>query len=92
MNTPQNVPPSRPENAALAPKAENNFTETDNIPLKIPRAMRRAASLNAGVPPLGDRNASSRPDESVKKEADSVYTRSPVRPRRTMEEKENHGC
>lgn len=78
MNLPQNVLASRPENAALAPKAENNFTETD-IPLKIPRAMRKATSSNFG-----------KQDEPVEKNADAVHTRSPIPQRRKMTEKENH--
>ncbi|XP_054788474.1 kinesin-like protein KIN-4C isoform X2 [Prosopis cineraria] len=89
VNSRPNIPLSRPENAAVAPRAEGGFTEAD-ITLKIPRAMRKAAPSNGGAI-LWDRNAG-KPEESVatKKESDAIDTRSPIRPRRTSE-KENHG-
>ncbi|KAK7301105.1 hypothetical protein RJT34_11965 [Clitoria ternatea] len=88
-NIPQRMPPPRPENALVAPKAEKNSTETD-IPLRIPRAMRRQVSSNAAGLPLGERNAC-KPDETViKKEPDVVEPRSPIQQKRTFE-KENHG-
>lgn len=86
-NSRPNMPLSRPENAAVAPRAESNFMETD-ITLKIPRAMRKAASSNGGVP-LWDRNAGKLEESVTKKESD-VDTRSPVRQKRTLE-KENNG-
>ncbi|KAI9097958.1 hypothetical protein K1719_025729 [Acacia pycnantha] len=90
VNSRPNIPLSRQESAAVPPKAEGGLTEAD-IPLKIPRAMRKAAApSNGGGAPLWDRNAG-KPEESVaKKESDVVDTRSPIRPRRTSE-KENHG-
>lgn len=89
LNSRPNIPSSRPENAAVAPKVEGGFMEeTDISTLKIPRAMRKAASSNSGVP-LWDRNAG-KPEESVTKKEPDVDTRSPVRQKRTME-KENHG-
>ncbi|XP_028802081.1 kinesin-like protein KIN-4C [Neltuma alba] len=89
VNSRPNIPLSRPENAAVAPRAEGGFSEAD-ITLKIPRAMRKAAPSNGGAP-LWDRNAG-KPEESIatKKESDVIDTRSPIRPRRTSE-KENHG-
>lgn len=87
-NIPQKIHSYRPENASVVPKAENNFIETD-IPLKIPRAMRKQVPSNGGVP-FGDRNAGSKPEESVNKEHEVFDARSPVRQKRTLE-KENSG-
>ncbi|KAI4307496.1 hypothetical protein L6164_030675 [Bauhinia variegata] len=87
---PAQIRPSRPENAAVAPKVEGFSFDPEDIPLKLPRVMRKAASSNAVVP-FWDRN-SSKPDESVvKTESDVIDTRSPVRQKRTFEEKENSG-
>ncbi|TKY74442.1 Kinesin protein FRA1 [Spatholobus suberectus] len=74
---------SRPENAASAPRAEGNIVDP-NVPLKLPRAGRRAASSNGGVP-LWDRNAG-KSDESVSKEPEVFETRR----KRTLDEKENN--
>ena len=87
IELPPNLPSTRPENAASAPRAENAVYDAD-IPLKVPRAMRRSASSNGGVP-LWDRNAG-KIEDPVTKEPEAG-TRSPVRQRiRTLEEKENH--
>lgn len=85
---PQRKPPSRPENAACAPRAEANFVDPDS-PVKRPSAARRAGSSNTGVP-LWDRNAG-KSDESVSKEPENIEarTRTPQRQKRTQEEKEN---
>lgn len=91
LNSRPNIPLSRPENAAVAPRAEGGGLLEGNIALRIPRAMRKAAPSNVGVP-LWDRNGG-KPEESatIKKETDVVdNTRSPIRPRRPSE-KENHG-
>lgn len=90
MNIPHKLPSSKPENAASAPKAEGNFVDPDS-PLKLPRAMRKAAPSNGGVP-LWDRNAG-KSDESVNnnKEPEVVEARrSPLRQKRTLGEKENN--
>ncbi|XP_027368410.1 kinesin-like protein KIN-4C [Abrus precatorius] len=90
MNIPQKMHWSRPENVSVAPKVEKSLTETD-IPLRIPRAMRKQVSSNVGGLPLGDRNASNKPDESVnKKDSEVVEARSPVQPKKIFE-KENNG-
>ncbi|KAE9609086.1 hypothetical protein Lal_00020245 [Lupinus albus] len=88
VNRPLKMPSSRPENAASAPKAEGNFMEPVS-PLKL-RAMRKAAGpSNSGVP-LWDKNAS-KSGESVnnRNEPEGLETRGPLRPKRTMGEKEN---
>ncbi|KAK7282893.1 hypothetical protein RIF29_12000 [Crotalaria pallida] len=88
VNIPHKKPPSRPENAASAPKAEGNFMDPDS-PLKL-RAMRKAAAASNSGLPFWDRNAG-KSDESVNnhKEPEVVETRSPLRHKRTMGEKEN---
>ncbi|KAK7351230.1 hypothetical protein VNO77_10526 [Canavalia gladiata] len=78
---------SKSDSAASAPRAEGNFVDPE-IPLKIPRAGRRASSSNGGVP-LWDRNAG-KSDESVSKEPGVFERRSPLRPKRTLDEKENN--
>lgn len=86
-------PASEPENAAAAdnpekiepPKKPDNScpSESDTIPLKLPRAMR-----SNGSKLLRERNAE---DESTNttKEPPALVPTSPVRPTRTSEEKEN---
>lgn len=86
-------PASEPENVAAAdnpekiepPKKPDNScpSESDTIPLKLPRAMR-----SNGSKLLRERNAD---DESTNttKEPPAVVPTSPVRPTRTSEEKEN---
>ncbi|KAI4337598.1 hypothetical protein L6164_015993 [Bauhinia variegata] len=89
VKLPQIMPSSKPENAAVSPKAENFTYDPEDIPLKLPRVMRKAASSKAGIP-FWDRN-SGKPDESLVKKESDVDTRSPVRRKRSFEEKENHG-
>jgi len=89
MNVPQKVLSSRPENVPAAPKVEKNVTETD-IPLRIPRAMRKQVSSNGGGLPLGDVNGSSKADECFNKESEVSEGRSPLKQKGTLE-KENSG-
>ncbi|KAK7385390.1 hypothetical protein VNO78_31107 [Psophocarpus tetragonolobus] len=87
MDIPQKMHSSRPENAPVAPKVEK--IETD-IPLKIPRAMRKQVSSNGGGLPLGDMNASKPDDEPVnKKESEVIQVRSPVKQKRILEKENN---
>uniref|UniRef100_F6H136 Kinesin motor domain-containing protein n=1 Tax=Vitis vinifera TaxID=29760 RepID=F6H136_VITVI len=81
-------PSSQPENTEAPKKAENTAVEVD-IPLKLPRAMRSAASNGN---PFRVRN-SDQPDESAanNKETVASASRSPVRQARTLDEKENYG-
>ncbi|CAK7347261.1 unnamed protein product [Dovyalis caffra] len=81
---------------AMRSAAPNSVSETDNsaieaeIPLKLPRAMRSAAAPNGGIL-LRERNAD-QAEESVNKEVAGVLpTRSPARPKRKSDEKENCG-
>lgn len=81
-------PSSQPENTEAPKKAENTAGEVD-IPLKLPRTMRSAASNGN---PFRVRN-SDQPDESAanNKETVASASRSPVRQARTLDEKENYG-
>lgn len=81
-------PSSQPENTEAPKKAENTAVEVD-IPLKLPRTMRSAASNGN---PFRVRN-SDQPDESAanNKETVASASRSPVRQARTLDEKENYG-
>lgn len=81
-------PSSQPENTEAPKKAETTAVEVD-IPLKLPRAMRSAASNGN---PFRVRN-SDQPDESAanNKETVASASRSPVRQARTLDEKENYG-
>ncbi|CAJ1974022.1 unnamed protein product [Sphenostylis stenocarpa] len=74
---------SRPENAATAPRAEGNFVEPD-VPVKIRKTGRRSSSSNSHGVPLWDRNAAGKSDEP-----EAFETRSAVRYKRTLDEKEN---
>ncbi|KDP41481.1 hypothetical protein JCGZ_15888 [Jatropha curcas] len=69
-------------------KSENNVSNEADVPLKLPRAMLSAASNSSAL--LRERNAD-KSHESVNKEANVHPTRSPARPPRTSEEKENYG-
>ncbi|XP_052726740.1 kinesin-like protein KIN-4C [Vigna angularis] len=75
---------SRPENAASVPRAEGNFVEPD-VPVNTRRSARRSSSSNTNGVPLWDRNAASKSDEPQVFE-----TRTPVRYKRTLDEKENN--
>lgn len=79
---------SRPENAASAPRAEGNAVDPDDVPLKKTRGFRRQSSSNSGGP-FWDRNAG-KSDESDSKEPEAFQTRSPLRQKRTLDEKENN--
>uniref|UniRef100_J3LGZ8 Kinesin motor domain-containing protein n=1 Tax=Oryza brachyantha TaxID=4533 RepID=J3LGZ8_ORYBR len=77
------LPPAAPENTE--PVARNR-----DIPLRLPRAM--SSTAVDSNPPLTDRNAA-KPDESVstnKENVTAVRARSPTRPRKNANEKENH--
>ncbi|KAA8528360.1 hypothetical protein F0562_035715 [Nyssa sinensis] len=77
-------PSSQPEDTGGLKEPESNPIEAD-IPLKLPRAMRSAASNSN---PLRERN-SDQLDTSVNKEAGDPALRSPHRQTRTLDEKEN---
>lgn len=88
-------PPSQPENNEASNKLENteipkrpeNSASEADIPLKLPRAMRSAASTGGNL--LRERN-NDQSDESVNKEPPTLLpSTSPVRPNRKTEEKEN---
>ncbi|KAG6784349.1 hypothetical protein POTOM_010040 [Populus tomentosa] len=78
---------------AMRSAAPTTVSETDNsaseagIPLRLPRAMRSAS--HGGIF-LRDRNAD-QAEESINKETGVLPTRSPARPKRTSDEKENYG-
>ncbi|XP_061372067.1 kinesin-like protein KIN-4C [Gastrolobium bilobum] len=83
-------PSSQPQNSEVSnPKKQNkgNIVDPDS-PLKIPRAVRNAASSNGGLP-FWDRNAG-KSDESVSKDSEIVAARNAQRQKRTLEEKENN--
>ncbi|ONI35368.1 hypothetical protein PRUPE_1G532000 [Prunus persica] len=81
-------PPSQPE-VAEAPQRPDNRGHETSIPMKLPRAMRSAASN--GSNPFRERNAD-KPDQSgVNKEGGIPTPRSPLRQNRTSDEKENRG-
>ena len=85
--------PLRLPRGAMRSAAPNTVSETDNsaseaeIPLRLPRAMRSAS--HGGVF-LRDRNAD-QAEESKNKETGVHPARSPARPQRTSDEKENYG-
>ncbi|XP_027927136.1 kinesin-like protein KIN-4C [Vigna unguiculata] len=76
---------SRPENAASVPRAEGNFVEPDVATVKSRRSARRSSTSNTHGVPLWDRNASTNSDQSHVFE-----TRTPVRYKRTLDQKENN--
>uniref|UniRef100_A0A2C9U0L0 Kinesin motor domain-containing protein n=1 Tax=Manihot esculenta TaxID=3983 RepID=A0A2C9U0L0_MANES len=69
-------------------KPDNNSAREADVPLKLPRAMLSAASQSNAL--LKERNAD-QSNEPVNKEASVHPARSPARPPRTSEEKENYG-
>lgn len=76
----------QPENNTEGPKkAENNAAVEIDIPLKLPRAMRSAASNGN---PFRIRN-SDQPEDSASNNKEPVVA--PVRPARASDEKENYG-
>ncbi|KAJ7958917.1 Kinesin-like protein [Quillaja saponaria] len=72
-----------------APGKPNDSARESGIPLKVPRAMRKVTANSTF--PFGDRNASKIDESSINKETAVVDPRSPVRPKRTLDEKENSG-
>ena len=89
-------PSSQPENteAGGPKKAENNApVEADSVPLKLPRAMRSAATN--GNNPFRVRNSDQPEDSSAAQNKEAVVappvSRSPVRQARASDEKENYG-
>ncbi|XP_030933548.1 kinesin-like protein KIN-4C [Quercus lobata] len=83
-------PSSQPENTDVPQKPESNSaSEVADIPLKLPRAMRLAASNSSN--PLRDRNVSQLDESVVNKESVILPPTSPVQHRRKKpEEKENN--
>ncbi|EEF48626.1 Chromosome-associated kinesin KIF4A, putative [Ricinus communis] len=77
---------TQPEKTEAAQKPDNNSAGEVDGPLKLPRAI--AASNSSGL--LRERNAG-QSNEVVNKENVVHPTRSPARPPRTSEEKENYG-
>ncbi|KAF0935236.1 hypothetical protein E2562_031272 [Oryza meyeriana var. granulata] len=78
------LPPTAPQNTEPVPRNRGD------IPLRLPRAM--SSTAVDSNPPLTDRNAA-KPDESVstnKENVAAVRARSPARPRKNANEKENH--
>ncbi|KAJ8762575.1 hypothetical protein K2173_008014 [Erythroxylum novogranatense] len=84
------VPPPPPPQSE-APKIPENAPRESEIPLKLPRAMRSAASNNSAL--LRERNSDQAQKDSVNKENVLRPARSPARPSRTSTsgEKENYG-
>lgn len=80
-------PSSQPESIDAPQKPGNSSASEGDIPLKLPRAMRSAAS-NSGNP-LRERNAG-QSDAVANKEPSVLTPTSPLRQRRS-EEKENNG-
>lgn len=80
-------PSSQPESIDAPQKPGNSSASEGDIPLKLPRAMRSAAS-NSGNP-LRERNAG-QSDAVANKEPAVLTPTSPLRQRRS-EEKENNG-
>ncbi|XP_050213415.1 kinesin-like protein KIN-4C [Mercurialis annua] len=77
--------------ASNSVKPENNgATEASNVPLKLPRSMQSAASSNSSAL-LRERNADQSSNDVVNKENVVLPLRSPARPPKTSEEKENYG-
>ncbi|XP_044510244.1 kinesin-like protein KIN-4C [Mangifera indica] len=83
---PDSMQPENNSNTTEVPKKVDNSASEAEIPLKLPRAMRSAASNSSNL--LRDRNAD-QSDESVNKETAILASRSPARPKTTSEEKEN---
>ena len=82
--------PAAPEAEDVEPpkKPESSTAEAANIPLKLPRAMRSAAS-NSSL--LRDRNSEQGEQPGVNKESGDPARRSPIRRAKKSDEKENLG-
>lgn len=79
-------PASQPETNEAPRKLEDIATETDNKPLKLPRAMRPAPPPSNNNP-LGEINAE--PSSVPNKEAVALAPNYPLRPAKPSDEKEN---
>uniref|UniRef100_A0A5B7AUA4 Kinesin motor domain-containing protein n=1 Tax=Davidia involucrata TaxID=16924 RepID=A0A5B7AUA4_DAVIN len=84
---PEVPPSSQPEDTGGLKKPESSNIEAD-IPLKLPRAMRSAASNSN---PLRERNSEQLDASVVNKEAAAQAPGSPPWQTRTLDEKENRG-
>lgn len=86
---PQPAQSTDTEASELQPKTENNSSEAE-MPLKLPRAMRSAASNNGKL--LRERNSEQTDAAAVtSKDASVVPPTSPAPKARISREKENHG-
>ncbi|KAJ8450283.1 hypothetical protein Cgig2_004740 [Carnegiea gigantea] len=81
-------PAPQAENVEPPKMPESSAAEAANIPLKLPRAMRSAASNNSL---LRDRNSEQGEQPGVNKESGDPARRSPIRRAKTSDEKENFG-
>ncbi|KAL6179342.1 hypothetical protein ACLB2K_050858 [Fragaria x ananassa] len=81
-------PPSQPATAEAPQRPENGASEAP-IPMKLPRAMRSAAS-NGGNP-FRERNSDKADQSDVNKEAGVPAPRIPLPQNKTSDEKENCG-
>ncbi|KAJ9166469.1 hypothetical protein P3X46_021220 [Hevea brasiliensis] len=89
MCLPSKLPRAMLSDASNNAKPDNNNSATEaDVLLKLPRAMRLATSHSNSL--LRERNAD-QSNEPVNKEASVHPSRSPARPPRTSEEKENYG-
>ncbi|XP_059637201.1 kinesin-like protein KIN-4C [Cornus florida] len=80
---------SQPENTETPKKPESSLVVEADVPLKLPRAMRSAASNSNN--PLRERNAEQQDASVVNKEGGPPALRSPQLQARTLEDKENRG-
>ncbi|XP_050379014.1 kinesin-like protein KIN-4C [Argentina anserina] len=81
-------PPSQPATAEAPQRPDKGAPEAP-IPMKLPRAMRSAAS-NGGNP-FRERNSDKSDQSGVNKDAGVAAPRSPLRQNKTSDEKENCG-
>ena len=79
-------PSSQPQETTDVQRKPENSTSENDIPLKLPRAMRSATSNGSNL--LRERNVD-QAEESVNKELSVLPQSSPARPKRATEEKEN---
>lgn len=82
-------PPSQPEKSEPPQKPENSSATEPEIPVRLPRAMRSAATTG-GI--FRERNAD-KPEESGVNKESAIHAppRSPIQRNKTSEEKENFG-
>jgi hypothetical protein len=88
VSDPPPPPSSQPENTGVPQKPDNSSASEVDIPLKLPRAMRSAASNSGNL--LRERNAGQSDAVDNKEPAAVLTPTSPLRQRKT-EEKENNG-